>query len=733
MQKIRTLLLLLLSFLVWETKAQSSNERWTGYATPGIINDYMEEGNKLYVATDAGVFVLDKQSRAVLEHWTKQSVGLPSNRVESIRRHPATHQIFIGTYDIAAIAVQNGDGTWASIAYPEALQNSANATMTYCIEFDDENRLWVGTSQGLLRYEDENWQLFNGQNTEMIFSGVWDMDKDAQGRLLFGSNVLYRANGDELELISPLGTNGTGFGEGSIFSYSDAKVQVQPDGTIWFFTDIGSVGRYDGTEWHITDHFNNQNMPFQQLDFLAQDETGTLWANLGWYGFARYNADTEAWEYAEPVANTAFEEPASLFFTDGGALLFEKGKIEWHMPATATTETSLGNYPFEGQVWQIKPDNEGRLWGVESSDAGGRLRNLESGELVTLIYNNEPLYISDYAFTNEGNLWVLSGKRLMRQTETGWELFDASNSSLPDSYGFSNLTIDSYGRVWISVYDTGLYRYDGTNWKFFNQPQFSVHYVIDLEAGADGQVWASTWYTNAGARLCRIDGDAVTVFNPNLGSVYWSLNRLEFDAETGRIYGGGTGLGYWQNNAWHEVALPDSFDGSTQYITSLQFDGEHIFATSRTSLMIYDGETWENFTPANSPLQQKDIYASGYDMLSGRVWIAYSGIKALDVYQTEFTVTSTTPGNHPNPFNITCAPNPANELTFVEYNMTNTSAESVMARVYNLQGALLRSFEWDGSAGKHREQLDLAKLEAGTYVIEIATGKLRQSVKIIKH
>jgi len=738
MQKILTTLLLLLSFHVWKLGAQTQNERWTSYLEPGLVNDVLEEADKLFLATDAGVFVLDKSTRAVLEHWTKQSVGIPSNRVESIRRDAVSNLIFIGTYDIAALSVQNTDGSWENIPYPQEVManNASNPVMTYCMEFDDQNRVWIGTSNGLLRYDadapENAWHWFNEENTANFFRSVWDMTKDAEGRLLFGGNMLYRSAGDDIELITPLGPNGSPFGE--LFSYSDAKVHAQTDGTIWFFTDVGSYGRYDGAEWEVTTHIDQPEISFHQLDFLTEDPQGVLWAYLGWQGFARYNAETGDWETGEPIANMVIENTLSgLYFSGSEALVFTQGKVEWHDAAGQHVQTELGNYPFDGVLWRMKPDHEGSLWSLEANNYSG-MRNLESGDVISLTdENGEPLYVGDYVFTNEGKLWALSGKRVLHETESGWEFFDHTNSELPDAYGFSNLAIDSYGRVWLAVYEKGLYRYDPVNgWKLFNHPALSQRYIIDLEAGQDGQMWISTWYTNLGVRLCLINGESLTEFNPNLGSIYWSLNKLCFDEQTGRIYGGGNGLGYWQNGAWHVVDLPVDF-GTQQYIVSLEIIGDRIFAATRESILLFDGSDWEVFTPDNSPLQRHNIYDAGYDVLSGRVWVAYSNIRAVDAYQTDFLVNVATPGNHLTPFHIKLSPNPVTNLAVVEYELPGTTVAQVIGRVYNLQGALLRSFEWDGSAGKHQQQLDLGSLEAGVYLMEIMAGKQRKSVKLVKH
>jgi len=737
MQKILHILFLLLAFHVYKLGAQTQLDRWTSYIEPGLVNDYLEEADKLYVATDAGVFVMDKTTRTVLEHWTKRSVGIPSNRVESIRRDAATNRIFIGTYDIAALTVQNPDGSWENIPYPEVLtvNNAGNPVMTYCLEFDDQNRAWVGTSHGLLRYDatagEGAWTLINEANFSNFFSSVWDMAKTPDGRLLFGSHLLFGANGDEVELLSPLGPNNNPFSE--LFSYSDAKVHAQADGTIWFFTDVGSYGRFDGNEWEVTTNADQPDITFHGLNFVTEDATGALWANLGWQGFVRYDAENGTWEFAEPVADTQLEEPTGLCFTENGLVLFEQGKMEWHDAAGAVLgTTNLGNYPFDGLIWRMESDQEGSLWSLESNHTG-RVRNLESGIFIDVIINGEPVYLSDFAFTNEGKLWAISGKRVVRQTESGWEYFDYTNSDLPDSYGFSQMTIDSDGRAWIAVYEKGLYRYDDANgWKNFNNPAIVQNYIIDLEAGQNGQLWVSSWYNNVGTRLLLLDGETLSVFNPQLGSNYRSLNKLKFDEQTGRIYGGGSGLGYWQDNAWHALELPVDL-GTDQYLFTLDIKGNYIYAATRESILLFDGNGWEVFTPQNSPLQHHNFYDSGFDALSGRIWITYNGIRGVDVYQTDFLVNTATPGNHLNPFIVTLSPNPATDLAIVAYELPAASAAQVTGRIYNLQGALLRSVEWDGSAGKYRQELNLGGLDAGVYLVEIVAGGQRTSIKLVKH
>ena len=218
-----------------------------------------------------------------------------------------------------------------------------------------------------------------------------------------------------------------------------------------------------------------------------------------------------------------------------------------------------------------------------------------------------------------------------------------------------------------------------------------------------------------------------------MGSNYWSLNKLKFDEQTGRIYGAGSGLGYWQDNAWHALELPVDL-GTTQYLFTLEIAGNYIYAATRESMMLFDGNEWQVFSPENSPLQQQNFYDSGFDLLSGRIWITYNSIRAVDVYQTDLLVSTAIPGNHLNPFPVTLSPNPVTDLAVVEYELPVASTtQVVMGQIYNLQGALLRSFEWESSAGNFRQQLDLSGLEAGVYLMEIVAGKQRKSVKLVKH
>ena len=66
---------------------------------------------------------------------------------------------------------------------------------TYCIEIDNQDVVWVGTSQGLLRFDGLTWQLFNSTQGISLLHDVWALDLNHQGNLVVGSFYIYKYDG----------------------------------------------------------------------------------------------------------------------------------------------------------------------------------------------------------------------------------------------------------------------------------------------------------------------------------------------------------------------------------------------------------------------------------------------------------------------------------------------------------------------------------------------------------
>jgi len=152
------------------------------------INCITADTKIVYIGTDNGLFLFDKQQRTV-ETQLNVRHGLTDNAIYSLA--VIGDSIFVGTRNGMSIIHSNGDKV--EFVHPEQFLNKS----IYDLQVVDSS-LWIATSEGVYRLLLSNNRLQKFQDREaFLFGGVYDIDKL--------DNFLWFATDDgimQLDLIS---------------------------------------------------------------------------------------------------------------------------------------------------------------------------------------------------------------------------------------------------------------------------------------------------------------------------------------------------------------------------------------------------------------------------------------------------------------------------------------------------------------------------------------------------
>jgi diguanylate cyclase (GGDEF)-like protein len=296
--------------------------------------------------------------------------------------------------------------------------------------------LWVGTVDGLARFDGVRSRLFDKSNTPAIRDNwIRGLAEDGSGRLwiaTLGGGLVCRLRGDfvhigperglDTEAIHVLfvdrddrlwvGSNGRGVyrfdgerfvrppGTEALAGWSVRGVAQDPGGTIWLGTDHGLFALADGEVVQAPEAIAADREP---IDVMASDREG-IWVGTERRGLTRLvegrvAARIERARLAFPrVWALAVDRDENLWIgTDGGGLQrYSGGRL-----ATFRQSDGLAsNY-----VWALAEDREHGLW--VGTNGGGLLR-LKAGAVTTLT-TREGL-TSDFVWsvlrTADGALWV---------------------------------------------------------------------------------------------------------------------------------------------------------------------------------------------------------------------------------------------------------------------------------------------------------------------------------------
>ncbi|MGD2092988.1 MAG: two-component regulator propeller domain-containing protein [Candidatus Aminicenantes bacterium] len=333
-------------------------------------------------------------------------------------------------------------------------ENLPQSTVVTIIQ-DKQGYLWLGTQEGLARFDGVDFKVYNKRNTEQISNNrIQVLYEDSAGNLWIGTNgggLVQRAN----ETFTAY-TTGDGLSNNIIFSiYQDREKNL------WIGTEKG-LNRM--RENQITPYKSEPGLSNSIIRYIHEDREGGLWFGTHGAGlchlekgkFTRYTSDQGL---ANDRVNVICEDRHKNLWigTNGGGLyVMKKGKLPFY---AYTSEDGLAN----NVIRDIHEDREGNLW---IATQGGGLNRLTEGKLTCFdkkrgLSDNIVLSLCEDA---EGNLWIgtwggglnclKNGKFTPYTTMEG-----LSNNMILSIYE------DRKGYIWFAT-DGGLNRMDPETEKF---------------------------------------------------------------------------------------------------------------------------------------------------------------------------------------------------------------------------------------------------------------------------
>jgi signal transduction histidine kinase/CheY-like chemotaxis protein/sugar lactone lactonase YvrE len=462
------------------------------------------------------------------------------------------------------------------------LSDGLPSTSINSLHVDRQGRLWVGAKFGLV------W--FDGQrfiHTEFPFQmlGRQAIASDDSGRLYVGST-----SGLAVGTPSPEGAytfrllrTGENAAENSVRS-----VYVAPDHTVWF----GSGQRlYTLKAGQVASPALVRDLPPDRWDAITSDPRGNVWVRSS----------------------------RRLFVKAAGASSFVARDV---------------GLPAAGYAGSLAVDRFGDL--LVPTDRG--LAILESGEWRMISVNNGlPSETVASAFEDrEGSLWIaLWGTGLARwEGYKEWEGWTRSEGLSSDVV--SAIRRDARGRLWVAT-DYGLTRIDGPGRRW---PVWTDHdglpstKVRALVADRNGTIWAGL----SPGGICRVNANerAIRTFGRESGLANDRVNGLFLDAED-RLWVGTVG-GLFRSTPINTVPVrferetpPDTDDGEAFFRFAADPHGGIWIAGSNGLLQWTEGE-WRRWTKRDG-LRAGVVshVASGPD---GAIWVGYR--EAVGVSRIKF-------------------------------------------------------------------------------------------------
>jgi PAS domain S-box-containing protein len=382
--------------------------------------------------------------------------------------------IWVGTED----GLNRYDGFSFKIYRPTESPNSLSDRWVRALYEDSQGVLWVGTLNGLNRYDRkrDNFLRFLNKPIEpqsLSHNSILAIREDRRGTLWVGTeggglNALDPQTGRFRVFLNDPG-NPAGLSHNSVFD-----IREDSDGLLWLATD-GGLNRLDPKTGSITRFKHDPRNPLSLSDDRVRavfvDRNGTLWAGTEGGGLNVFNPKTGGFTRYRRI----FNQPRSL---------------------------------SHDNVYTIAQDRDGRL--LIGTNDGLNQFHPQTGDF-TIVRNvpSRPETLS-YDFVDSiyedrtGILWIGTRGRGINKSvpdRSRFRLFESrpdDPSSLTSNY-IRAIAEDTSGDLWIGTEDKGLNRLDrrtGNITRYRHDPRrsngLSSDNVYALKADGSGGLWIGT-------------------------------------------------------------------------------------------------------------------------------------------------------------------------------------------------------------------------------------------------
>lgn len=359
--------------------------------------------------------------------------------------------------------------------------------------------LWLGTQQGLARFDGATFEVFDRTNTPALQNDwIKALLEDRSGALWIGTGggLVRLHEGAWMRYTTEEGLAG---------DVVRALYEDQ-EGHLWIGTVDGGLSRFDGTAF--TTYTAQSGLPSNRVTALEGDPAGALWvATAG--GLARLQ-DGEVVAHHTSASGLPSNDLWALEASADGGLWIGTDEGIAHLREGAFTAYSDSS--CDASVTTLHEDRNGSLW-IGTLEDG--LCRLHAGTFAVFTEKDgltHPMIHALYE-DREGILWI--------GTESGGlnRLSGSKFTAYTTSEGLSANVVysifeDRAGALWFGTEGGGLNRLHGDEVTAFTTADgLSSDIVLALHEDDQGRLWVGTF----DGGLCRYDGTGFTCFNAEDG------------------------------------------------------------------------------------------------------------------------------------------------------------------------------------------------------------------------
>lgn len=507
----------------------------------------------------------------------------------------------------------------------ETEKGLANNTAT-CIVQDNKGFIWIGTKDGLNRFDGYNFKVYRKQpgSNSLGNNSIWKLLASRNGILWIGTERGLFSFDPSRETFSPIPNTP---------NLRVKKMAEDADGNLWCI--IGSsLYHYDVTHKKVK-KFSNPNL--QNCSILALLNNGQLWIGKDDGQIGRYEPDKDLCHFNSLFSNIASSASRSIEciydFNDQYILVGTSNYGIKKIDKTTHNSSDILTFNEDGTaiyVRDILKISESKFWA--GTESGIYEYDIEKNQYTHIKKNNnDPYSISDNAIyalckDNEEGIWIgtyFGGINYYPKHNPLFEKYIPSNDNASiHGNAIREITADKYGNIWIGSEDAGLNKFNQEKQKFENfTPEGktgSISYSNIHGILADGDsLWIGTF--EHGLDVMDIPSNKVIKhFSYGSGAHDLHSNFIFklYRSSNNTIWVGTTNGLYTYNRTSNNFILQDAFPAHSFYLSVLETKDGTLWASTFQDGLYY-------YNPQKGIHGQLKIFKNKRDILSDNRGVTY--------------------------------------------------------------------------------------------------------------